>query len=98
MAPVQNASPPSGVCNFFRPTEEDKARVQRPAGKAKQNAKGDLLDELLARYRPFERQTEFHNSRAKFRLFGGAAGGGKTKALLSEAIRQARDVPGSESL
>jgi hypothetical protein len=98
MAPVQNASPPSGVCNFFRPTEADKARLKRPAVQAKQSAKSDPLDELLARYHPFERQTEFHGSRAKFRLFGGAAGGGKTKALLSEAIRQARDVPGSESL
>ena len=49
-------------------------------------------------YKPFPRQEEFHTSRAKYRLFGGAAGPGKTKALLWEAIRQARDVPGSDSL
>jgi phage terminase large subunit len=49
-------------------------------------------------YKPFPRQEEFHKSRAKYRLFGGAAGPGKTKALLWEAIRQARDVPGSDSL
>jgi hypothetical protein len=49
-------------------------------------------------YKAFPRQEEFHKSRAKYRLFGGAAGPGKTKALLWEAIRQARDVPGSDSL
>ena len=40
-------------------------------------------------YTPFPRQREFHESEAKYRLFGGAAGPGKTKALLWEAIRQA---------
>ena len=49
-------------------------------------------------YRPFPRQEEFHRSRAKYRLFGGAAGPGKTKALLWEAIYQAQEVAGSDSL
>src|SRR5580698_5412605 len=49
-------------------------------------------------YTPFARQCNFHNSQAKYRLFGGAAGPGKTKALLWEAIKQAHDVPGSDSL
>jgi hypothetical protein len=49
-------------------------------------------------YAPFERQFEFHASPAKYRLFGGAAGPGKTKALLWEAIKQAHDVDGSDSL
>jgi len=49
-------------------------------------------------YKPFPRQEQFHRSRAKYRLFGGAAGPGKTKALLWEAIRQAHEVPGSDSL
>jgi hypothetical protein len=40
-------------------------------------------------YAPFPRQKEFHESKAKYRLFGGAAGPGKTKALLWEAIMQA---------
>jgi hypothetical protein len=40
-------------------------------------------------YRPFPRQREFHTAAAKYRLFGGAAGPGKTKALLWEAIAQA---------
>ena len=50
------------------------------------------------RYRPFARQEQFHLSPAKYRLFGGAAGPGKTKALLWEAISQAHFVPGSDSL
>lgn len=49
-------------------------------------------------YAPFPRQFEFHHSPAKYRLFGGAAGPGKTKALLWEAIKQAHEVPGSDSL
>jgi hypothetical protein len=43
-------------------------------------------------YLPFKRQTEFHKSKAKYRLFGGAAGPGKSKALLWEAIQQAHLV------
>jgi len=49
-------------------------------------------------YDAFPRQLEFHHRSAKYRLFGGAAGPGKTKALLYEAIRQAHNVPGSDSL
>ena len=51
-----------------------------------------------AHYRPFPRQQEFHNSPAKYRLFGGAAGPGKTKALLWEAIFQANLWPGVDTL
>jgi hypothetical protein len=49
-------------------------------------------------YAPFPRQLEFHSSRAKYRLFGGAAGPGKTKALLWECIRQATLFPGVDTL
>jgi phage terminase large subunit len=49
-------------------------------------------------YKPFPQQRLFHKSAAKYRLFGGAAGPGKTKALLWEAIYRARDVPGSDGL
>ena len=49
-------------------------------------------------YSAFPRQTEFHESRAKYRLFGGAAGPGKTKALLCEAIGQASEVAGCDTL
>jgi phage terminase large subunit len=49
-------------------------------------------------YRGFARQRQFHNSTAKYRLFGGAAGPGKTKALLWEAILQAMETPGCDTL
>jgi hypothetical protein len=49
-------------------------------------------------YRPFDRQKQFHLSTAKYRLFGGAAGPGKTKGLLWEAILQAMAVAGSDTL
>jgi phage terminase large subunit len=55
-------------------------------------------DYLSEWYRAFPRQKEFHEARAKYRLFGGAAGPGKTKALLWEAIRQALEVTGSDTL
>jgi hypothetical protein len=49
-------------------------------------------------YAPFPRQREFHQCGAKYRLFGGAAGPGKTKALLWEAIRQANRYPRVDTL
>ncbi|HEV2101811.1 MAG TPA: hypothetical protein VGR58_03440 [Candidatus Acidoferrum sp.] len=49
-------------------------------------------------YTPFAQQERFHKSRAKYRLFGGAAGPGKSKALLAEAIGQALEVAGSDTL
>ena len=49
-------------------------------------------------YAPFPRQREFHSCGAKYRLFGGAAGPGKTKALLWEAIRQANEWPRVDTL
>jgi hypothetical protein len=49
-------------------------------------------------YTPFERQRMFHASPAKFRLFGGAAGPGKSKALLMEAILQAHEHANSSTL
>src|SRR5580658_7224030 len=53
------------------------------------DASGLPLLNVSKYYQPFPRQAEFHESPAKYRLFGGAAGPGKTKALLWEAIRQA---------
>ena len=49
-------------------------------------------------YNPFPRQKQFHESRARYRLFGGAAGPGKTTALLWEAIRLATNVDGCDTL
>jgi hypothetical protein len=49
-------------------------------------------------YEPFPKQQRFHSSPAKYRLFGGAAGPGKSKALLMEAILQAQENPGANTL
>jgi len=49
-------------------------------------------------YRSFAKQEEFHTCPAKYRLFGGAAGPGKSKALLMEAVAQALDHDGSNTL
>jgi len=49
-------------------------------------------------YQPFPKQREFHSSVAKYRLFGGAAGPGKSTALLMEAIIQANEISGSDTL
>ena len=49
-------------------------------------------------YVPFPRQQDFHRSPAKYRLFGGAAGPGKTMALLMEAVLQANEHPGATTL
>ena len=53
---------------------------------------------LTEHYRPFARQEQFHASPVKYRLFGGAAGPGKTKALLWEAILQANAWAGVDTL
>jgi phage terminase large subunit len=57
---------------------------------------GEVLVHL--NYEPFPKQRQFHASRAKYRLFGGAAGPGKTKALLMEAVLQAVLHPGVNTL
>lgn len=38
---------------------------------------------------PQERQWAFFNSRAKYRLYGGQKGGGKSWAMRAEVVRQA---------
>jgi hypothetical protein len=58
----------------------------------------DVFCSLSQFYNAFPRQREFHNSGAKYRLFGGAAGPGKTKALLWEAIYQALRTPHCDTL
>jgi hypothetical protein len=49
-------------------------------------------------YAPFPKQRDFHKSPAKYRLFGGAAGPGKSMALLMEAVVEANDNMGSNTL
>lgn len=56
------------------------------------------LDRLHLPYKPFARQRAFHGSPAKYRLFGGAAGPGKSKALLMECVVQAIENTGANTL
>jgi phage terminase large subunit len=65
--------------------------------KSRRSKAGDSIH-LSDYYEAFPRQKEFHDSTAKYRLFGGATGPGKTTALLWEAIYQAHRVPRSDSL
>jgi hypothetical protein len=58
---------------------------------------GNVINVPLGYY-PFPKQNQFHGSPAKYRLFGGAAGPGKSKALLFEAILQADQFPGANVL
>jgi phage terminase large subunit len=70
--------------------------VKTTSGFERWAAKESLRLELG--YEPFPKQREFHASPAKYRLFGGAAGPGKSKALLMEAIVQADEHPGANTL
>lgn len=45
-------------------------------------------------YVPSPRQTVFHSCNADVVLYGGAAGGGKSKAILAEAYAVMRETPG----
>src|SRR5208282_3947756 len=60
--------------------------------------KRDKFREGVLPYRPFPKQALFHASPAKYRLFGGAAGPGKSMALLMEGISQANEHAGSNTL
>jgi phage terminase large subunit len=49
-------------------------------------------------YRPFPRQQAFHASPAKYRLFGGAAGPGKSRALVEEGHQTCLEAAGVDVL
>lgn len=49
-------------------------------------------------YVPTPKQARFHDSIATQRLYGGAAGGGKSRALRMEAVRQCESAPGVTGL
>jgi hypothetical protein len=84
---------------LFRPEAFPLRGLVNPVSRKSKSRRAHSGDRRFSdRYKPFPRQEEFHRSGAKYRLFGGAAGPGKSKALLWEAIYQAREVPGSDSL
>ena len=49
-------------------------------------------------YKPTKKQTIFHKDKAKYRLFGGGVGGGKSVALTYEAIKQNTKYAGNRGL
>jgi Terminase large subunit, T4likevirus-type, N-terminal len=53
---------------------------------------------VVETYKPFPKQQLFHSCPAKYRLFGGAAGPGKSLALLWEGIMQALEHAGVDVL
>ena len=64
----------------------------------KSNYGDTTVREFELSYYPFPRQNDFHGSEARYRLFGGAAGPGKSKALLMEAVYQAHLHPNVNTL
>lgn len=53
------------------------------------------LDLLYGRHGPTAKQAEFRDSPKKFRLYGGAVGGGKSVALCAELLRAQLAFPGN---
>ncbi len=88
----QNAATPGASLETPRiVTPRVSARNRDAAGRA-------TIKSVNLGYEPFPKQQAFHESTAKYRLFGGAAGPGKSKALLMEAILQAHETPGAQTL
>ena len=79
------------------PETADAPIASNDALDADPNAAADPAKRFLT-YAPFAKQCDFHKSPAKYRLFGGAAGPGKSMALLMEAVVQANDNMGSNTL
>ncbi len=76
----------------------DTAAQSERARSAFVNLRDATITPVDLAYDPFPKQQEFHSSPAKYRLFGGAAGPGKSKALLMEGILQALEHPGANTL
>jgi hypothetical protein len=80
-------------------TREDSLKAVQTSGDLREKRqKKTILRKPTESYKPFPQQQKFRDSTAKYRLFGGAAGPGKTRALLEEAIYLAEKHRGSDSL
>ncbi len=89
----------TGVERWANDAREDCGPGERKRDELDESAFGfEDGSRLVLPYHPFPKQQEFHASPAKYRLFGGAAGPGKSKALLMEAILQANEHAGANTL
>jgi PBSX family phage terminase large subunit len=52
----------------------------------------------VIRYQPLPKQAAFHNSPAKYRMYSGCWGGGKTKAGCQEGIKLSLKYPGNHGM
>jgi hypothetical protein len=84
----------SGAEQWARDTAAQSERARRSPA----NLRDAIIMPVELGYDAFPKQQQFHSSPAKYRLFGGAAGPGKSKALLMEAILQANDHPDANTL
>src|SRR6266702_615972 len=79
-----------------------KAVRRSPSTSARYHARGNVHDPgnvwISDFYTPQEMQAEFHGSTAQYPLMEGGRGGGKTLALLIEAIGECLRVPGCNCL
>lgn len=54
-----------------------------------------MKQQIVLDYVPNARQAEFHKSSEDYAVYGGARGGGKTKALIEEALAWGMEHPGA---
>lgn len=57
--------------------------------------RGQLPSQVVWDYSPTERQKQAHDNPSRYKLYGGALGGGKTIWLSAEAIRLSLSYPGN---
>jgi hypothetical protein len=97
MAPVIT-SPTSFVADGFEFAPIEGTAEAMDSSLANGVDKHTTVKQIELCYCPFPKQNEFHGSEARYRLFGGAAGPGKSKALLMEAVYQAHLHPDVNTL
>jgi phage terminase large subunit len=89
---------PEWANSEWHPTWDEGKKIMIPPKRLHTLPEGtrpeDVLD-LTGGYTPLPAQRRFHSSLAKFRLYGGGFGSGKSKCGVREAIYKAIQHPGS---